>query len=545
MFNLRYYQSAAKTRVFEEWQNHVATAIIMPTATGKTEVYLSIAVERPGRTLVVVHRDYLISSPIARLKRAGFDDVAIEKAELRSEGGYYKSQIVFASVQSLSMERRLETFNPTDFSTLIVDEGHRAVSQSYRRVLDYFRSRNPKLKVLILTATPKRKDGIGLSNVCDTVAYSMSPAQASFEGWIAKPRFFVRDVPSLDFSHVKMKGSDLDEDQVSQLLQEEKPLHEICSSLAEFQGPTIMFAPKVIVAQAYSAVMNRYRPGRSMAIHQDSTDDEMERATKGLADGTMDFVWNVDKLTEGFDVPKVMRIGWTAPTGSLVRWTQGCGRGFRVDGSIASLLVGGLEESGERRQLISQSAKPYCEILTYSPLNCKHKICTAVDLLGGDELAPDVKRYAEFIQEATSRQDAGSATDEDMETAEKFVNLKNAVEMRRRELKAKAVVRDEEFDGMGDGQVTREKRESNGANSSENRFAAAASYGNGEPLTDKQANWFKWKKIHVPEGVTKFQACIARDLIELGVKPASAFSYPKKQAISVRDSIRAKKGGNS
>ncbi len=540
MFQLRYYQTTAKARALAEWENHTSTAIIMPTATGKTETYLSIAVERPGRTLVLVHRDYLITSPIARLDRAGFRDVAVEKAEHRSEGGLQRAQIVFASVQSMSIGRRLATFDPRDFSTLVVDEGHRSVSPSYRRVLEYFRSRNPKLKVLILTATAKRKDGIGLMNVCDSIAFHMSPGQAAAEGWIPRPRFFVRDVPSLDFSKVTLKAGDLNPDEAAEAALEEKPLHEICSSLHETSGPTILFCPKVIVAQAYSNIMDRrYRPGKSIAIHQDSTDEDMERATTGLVDGSIDFVFNVDKLTEGYDVPSVVRVGWTSGTGSLVRWTQGCGRGFRVDASIAHLLTGGPEDSEKRRELILNSPKPEVQILTYSPANCKHKICSAVDLLGGDELPSDVKSFAEMIQEETSRQSGGSETTEDLETAKVFVDLRNTIDAARKSVKAKATVRDSEFDGMGDGQAHRERRQQTG-DSAANVFASAASYGSGESASEKQLGWFKWKKIAFPEGMTKFQASVTRDLISMGVDPSTAFVYPKSQALKVRAEMQSR-----
>jgi len=537
MFKFRYYQAEARKAVSREWENHTSTAVIMPTATGKTWVYLSIAVERPGRTLVLVHRDYLITSPIAQLAGVGFTDVDIEKADSKSEDKQHKAQIVFASVQSMSIDRRLNTFDPKEFSTLIVDEAHRAVSPTYRRVLDYFRERNRKLKVLLMTATPKRKDGIGLMNVCDTVAYNMTPGQAADGGWIPRPRFMLRDVASLDFSKVTLRAGDLNPEEAAAAALEEKPLHEICASLAETTGPTIVFCPLVKVAQAYAELLDRrYRIGKAMAVHMDSTPEEMERATKGLADGTVDFVFNVDKFTEGFDVPKVARVAWTSGTASLVRWTQGCGRSFRPDSSIAHLLVGGPEDSETRRQLILDSPKPYSQILTYVPSNCQHKICSAVDLLGGHELPADVKDFAEMIQEDTARLDAGSETNEDIETAEIFVNLRNTIDAARKAIKATATYRDAEFDGMGGGQTHREVKQQSG-DAGANVFAAAASF-SGDPASEKQVKWFQWKKINVPAGMTKFQASVVRDLITAGVNPATAFGYPKGQALKVRDSYK-------
>jgi superfamily II DNA or RNA helicase len=540
--HLRYYQNEARIAIRNEWDRVVSTACIMPTATGKTEVYLSLAVEEVGRVLVLVHRDYLISSPVERLARIGFTDVGVEKAKLRSEDGLYRGKIVFASVQSIGPEKqlpRLLSFDPKKFSLLIVDEGHRAVSDSYRRVLAYFRDGNPKLKVLILTATPKRKDGLALGNICESVAYEMTPGAAAEEGWIVPPRFFRRDVPNLDFSRVLMKGSDMDPDAMAEALLEEGPLHEVCASLADDQGPTIVFGPKVLVVQTYAAAMSmRYRPDRAMAVHEGSTDEEMERATKGLADGTIDYVFNVDKITEGYDVPACLRVAWVAPTASLVRWTQGCGRGFRPHHSIARHLTGGRDQAGQRRLLIAQSPKPECEIVTYYPSNCRHQICSAVDLLGGRDLAPDVYDFSLQVQEETSKQPGGSSTGEDVETARVFCDLRAALEEKRKDLKAQATVVDTEYDGMGG----KAERLSDSACLRSDEMAVAASWGAGNPASEKQVKWLRWKGLTEDQAAlfTKWRACVVRDLYEMGMPLEKASAMRKRQALKVRDEMKAK-----
>lgn len=548
MFNLRYYQSDAAMSVYDKFQSHRSSAVILPTATGKTELYLSIAVNERKRVLVIGHRDYLLTSPIQRLKKVGFEDVGIEKAKYTSERGLDRSKIVFASVQTIGpeqQEHRLKQFRPQEFSLVIFDESHRAVSKSYRRIKDYFETHNPQCKFLFLTATPKRKDGVALGNVCESVAYEMTPGQAAEEGWIVRPRFFRRDVPELDFSQIRLKGSDFDPDQVAAILQDEKPLHVICASLAEFQGPTICFCPKVNVAVAMAAMLNnRYREGKAIAVHMNTPDEEMERATKGLADGSIDWVLNVDKLTEGYDVPRAVRVAWACPTASLVKWTQGCGRVFRVDSSIAGQLTGGREDSAQRRLLIEQSSKPFCEIVTYYPSNMQHQICTAVDLLGGDDLPADVKKYAGQIQDETSRQGGGSDTEQDIETAKAFVNLRAVVDAKRKQIKAKAKIKDTEYNGLGDGSTRQFK------NSKDDLVAASANsvttWGNGEAATVKQLNWLKWKGVsNLPEGLTKFQASTVIDLVNLGVKPETALGYPRRQAMKVRDEMRARQGGKS
>lgn len=514
------------------------------TVTHNTECYLSLAVSEPGRVLVLVHRDYLIRQPVARLAAAGFDDVAVEKADERAEGGLRKAKVVFASVQSVgpaARARRLAAFDPREFSLVVVDEGHRATAATYRRVLGHFR-RNPRLKVLVLTATPRRKDGVALGNVCDSVAGVYGPSRAMDEGWIVPVRFFRRDVKSLDFSNVRLKGTDLDPEQVQALLMEERPLHEVCASLAEDRGPTIVFCPEVAVARAYEQLMNgRYRPGRARMLYADSPDDEREEAGKRLAQGEIDYIFNVNLYTEGFDLPDLLRVVWAAPTASLVRYTQGVGRVFRPHPGLRGHLAGGREDAAARRLLIAQSPKPFGVVVTYYPQNCAHELCDPVDVLGGDDLPPDVRAAAKQVQDETARLGGGSSAEEDIETARAFCELRGVLEARRKGLKARAEFADREFDPMSGRRAAAGRLDPRAAREAAAR--ATADWPAGEPATDRQLGWFRWKRVAVPEGLTKFRACVVRDLIELGVRPETALSYGKRQALCVRDDMRARGAG--
>lgn len=544
MFDLRYYQQEAVDAVYADWDRVQSTAVISATATGKTEMYLSIAASYPGRVLVLAHRDYLLNQPKARLVRAGFDenDIALEKAESRSEGGIVSAKVVFASVQSLAKPKRLATFDPFAFSVVIVDEGHRAVAKTYRTILDHFKA-NPKLRVLILTATPKRKDGIALSNVCDSVAYTYGPKTAINEGWIVPLKFYRREVAGLDFSNVKLKGSDLDPDQVAALLLQEKPLHEVCASLAEDRGPTVIFCPRVDVAQAYATIMNqRYRNGRATVLWADSSEEDREIAGKRLSQGDLDYLFNVDLVTEGYDVPELVRIVWAAPTASLVKFTQGTGRVFRTHGSLRGVLSGSREDAEQRRMAISQSPKPLGHVVTYYPQNCKHQLCEPNDILGGDELPPEIKAYAKQVQEETASLPTGSDPDEDIETAEAVVELRSLIENRRKQIKAKAKVQDTEYEAFGG----HRNREIGG--SSANDISAAKAVSTDWPMkkiaSEKQVNFLKRLGArNLPEVMSSWQASVVIDLVKThGVNINTALSYGKKQAIAVVDSYKEKAG---
>lgn len=532
MFDLRYYQQESIDAVYREWESVQSTCIIAATATGKTEIYLSIAASYPGRVLVVAHRDYLLGQPIRRLAAHGFDDVGIEKAEHRSEGRLEPSKVVFASIQSLCKEDRLKTFDPFSFSAIIVDEGHRAVSKTYRTVLDHFRT-NPRLRILILTATPKRKDGIALGNVCESVAYTYGPKTAMNEGWIVPLKFYRRTVEGLDFSTVKLKGSDLDQEQVERLLMQEKPLHEVCSSLALDCGPTVIFCPGVMIARAYHTLMNeRYRQGRSAVLWQESDEEERETVGKKLANGEIDYLFNCDLVTEGYDIPELVRVVWAAPTASLVRFTQGTGRVFRTHSSLRGQLTGDRAESDARKLLIQQSPKPVGHVVTYYPQNCTHQLCEPNDILGGEDLPAEVKAYAKQIQEQTAAQPGGSDPDEDVETAQAVVELRSLLELRRQKIKAEAAVRDTEYDAFGGGANRTSANKTNGERDAVRRISD--DWPNTKPASDKQKAWFHRKGIHVE--LTAWRAFVVRDLVEKhGIKLETAMGYSKNQALAVKE----------
>lgn len=546
MFDLRYYQQELICGARKSWQTHQSCAIISATGTGKTEMYMALAISQPGRVLVLVHRDYLISQPIARLKAAGFTDVAIEKAEQRSEGGHKKAKIVFASVQSIGPEsqaRRLATFNPADFSLIIVDEGHRGTSPTYRRVLTHFRQ-NRQCKILILTATPNRKDGVALANICDTVAGTYGPSRAMAEGWIVPVKFYRRDVKSLDFTGVKMRGSDLDPEEVQRRLMEEKPLHEVCASLAEDTGPTIVFCPEVAVARAYESLMNsRYRPNRAKMLYAESPDEEREEFGKKLAQGEIDYIFNVNLYTEGYDLPNLLRVVWASPTASLVRYTQGVGRVFRTHPSLRSHLTGGIEEAESRKMLIEQSPKPFGLVVTYYPQNCAHELCDPIDILGGEELPPSVKKYAKLLQDDTARQEGGSTTAEDIETSKVFCDLFGVLDARAKEIKAKASFNDVQFDPMSGRRVASADTRASTQDRKAAAAVASANWPEGEPATEKQIKWLRWKGAD-PSAIatcTKWRASVVRDLFEMGVPLERSFGYGKSQALKVRAEMMARR----
>ena len=124
---------------------------------------------RPGvggdRVLILAHRGELLEQAADKLRQAVGLGCAVEKAGESCLSSWYR--VVVGSVQTLMREKRLEQFPPDYFGTIVIDEAHHAVSDSYRRILDHFSD----AKVLGVTATPDRGDMRDLGAVFESLAY--------------------------------------------------------------------------------------------------------------------------------------------------------------------------------------------------------------------------------------------------------------------------------------------------------------------------------------------------------------------------------------
>jgi superfamily II DNA or RNA helicase len=103
---LRPYQSQALDAVAEaERQGVRRQLVVLPTGAGKTVCFASMVAKRPGRALVLAHRDELITQAAGKLAQvSGSLDIGVVKAGQDDTG----ARVVVGSVQTLVSPRRLE-----------------------------------------------------------------------------------------------------------------------------------------------------------------------------------------------------------------------------------------------------------------------------------------------------------------------------------------------------------------------------------------------------------------------------------------------------
>ena len=331
--DLRPYQEAARAAIHGEWdQGHKRTLLVLPTGTGKTIVFAAVAedqVRRGERVLVLAHRGELLEQAAQKIGTVSGLGCAVEKAEQSSAGSWYR--ITVGSVQTLMREKRLDRFEPDHYGTIIVDEAHHILSDSYQRVLDHF----PGANVLGVTATPDRGDMRNLGQYFDSLAYEYRITQAIKDGYLCKIK--AQTIPlKLDMSSVGTQAGDYKAADVGHAL--DPYLDKIADEMRTYCAgrKTVVFLPLIETSRRFCALLQA-RGIRAAEVNGNSED--RAEILADFAAGKYDVLCNSMLLTEGWDCPSVDCIVVLRPTKVRSLYCQMIGRGTRLAPGKDHLLV--------------------------------------------------------------------------------------------------------------------------------------------------------------------------------------------------------------
>ena len=347
---LRPYQNEAVQAIRNEWnQGRLKTLLVLPTGTGKTVVFSKVVEEETNDgsiALILAHRGELLDQASDKLKETSGLDSALEKAESTAIGASEK--VVVASVQTLSQEKRLTAFAKDYFKTIVVDEAHHSMSDTYQRILTYFDGAN----VLGVTATPDRSDQKSLGKYYDSKAYEYSLHQAIKEGYLCPVK--AQMIPlELDINNVAVSNGDYAVGEIGSAL--EPYLNQIALEMLKYcKGrKTVVFLPLVKTSQKFCELLNLHGI-RAAEVNGNSSDRE-----EILADfeaGEYEVLCNSMLLTEGWDCPAVDCIIVLRPTKIRSLYQQMVGRGMRLAPNKKELLLLDFLWMTERHDLCRPSA---------------------------------------------------------------------------------------------------------------------------------------------------------------------------------------------
>jgi superfamily II DNA or RNA helicase len=353
MLSLRPYQeegiAAVESAVTAGMQRPL---IAWATGLGKTVAFAHLIGRRPGRALVLAHRDELLGQAREKLRMVlGTSNIGLVKAE-KDE---HAAPIVVASIQTLARESRRKRITP-DFTTIVCDEAHHSEAQSYQRVFEHFRCFEPGGPVLLgVTATPERSDGKALGKTWEAIVHRISILKGIADGFLCDLRAQRIHIDA-DFSKMRTLHGDIREDDAEQMLIDANAPHEIAEALVQFASDrkSLVFTPTVLTAHL---VAQACREVGLKAEALDGTTAPEDRAgiLRRLRTGETQIVANCAVLTEGFDEPSVSCIVIARPTKSRPLAVQMIGRGTRLYPGKQDCLVLDLTGSTARGDLVQMA----------------------------------------------------------------------------------------------------------------------------------------------------------------------------------------------
>ena len=330
---LREYQLEAKNAIFSEWEkgNH-RTLLVLPTGCGKTIVFAKVTedcVREGDRVLILAHRGELLEQAADKIQKATGLQCSTEKAEETCLNSWFR--VVVGSVQTLMREKRLQQFPKDYFDTIIIDEAHHCLSESYQRVLGYF----DEAKVLGVTATPDRGDMRNLGIYFESLAYQYSLPQAIKSGYLSSIKAITIPL-KIDLSAVSIQAGDFRASEIGTAL--DPYLMQIAEEMKKYCGnrKTVVFLPLVKTSQKFRDILNE-KGFRAAEVNGSSAD--RSQILEDFENDRYNVLCNSMLLTEGWDCPSVDCIIVLRPTKVRSLYSQMVGRGTRLSAGKTELLL--------------------------------------------------------------------------------------------------------------------------------------------------------------------------------------------------------------
>jgi superfamily II DNA or RNA helicase len=326
---LRPYQEEARRAIHAGFQEFDRQLLVLPTGGGKTLLFSQVAADfRPKRTLILAHREELISQAVEKLHASTGIAADVERAGCRAS---LAAPAVVASVQTLMQDMRRARWPRDHFALVVADEAHKAMSDSWQKVLSHF---DGPAKILGVSATPERSDKRHLGRYFQNIAYETTLVDLIKDGWLAPIR--VKTVPlGIDLRGVRSTAGDYNAEDLGHAL--DPYLERIADVIAEHrERKTIVFLPLVSVSQRFAAICRQ----RGLAAeHIDGQSPDRREILERFRRDETRLLANAMLLTEGYDEPSIDCVVCLRPTKVRSLWCQAIGRGTRLHPGKDHLLV--------------------------------------------------------------------------------------------------------------------------------------------------------------------------------------------------------------
>lgn len=385
----RDYQVDAIDAVAAAYQRGLRRMVVcLPTGTGKTIVFAILIARKGGRTLVLAHRDELISQAFEKIRMVS---PSAKVGIVAAERNDFDQPVICGSVQTLCRPERLRQLPPVD--TIVIDECHHAVADSYVEILKGLKGFEPDGPLVLgVTATPDRLDGLGLATVFQEVVYSKNIADflphVRPDGLCDLVTMLV-SVKDLNLDQVKRAGGDFRESSLAEAMRSSGAIPTIVEHWKRHASDrkTVCFLPSVGLSMN---LQGEFQSQGYRAVHVDGSleKDERRRRLEGFAAGQYQILCNCQIATEGYDEPSIDCVLIGRATSSRALYTQMVGRGLRPF-----------------------PGKKNCLVLDVVGVSTRHQIVGVADIFGltRSELGKDSVSSA-LLRKAATQKSAGASS---------------------------------------------------------------------------------------------------------------------------------------
>ncbi len=295
--------------------------IVSATGSGKTFLAaLDVRNFDAKRLLFIVHRDAILSEAIQTFKKVfgAEHSYGLYTGKSKDE----TSDFIFAT--NTMMAQHLDSFLPTEFDYVVLDECHHSTASSYKKIIDYFK---PDF-LLGLTATPERMDQGDVYSLFDNnVPYELRLRDAILNDLVVPFHYYgIRD------SLVDYKEQDRSKisREISKTVNCEFIDIQIKKHKPEEKLKAIAFCASISHAKTMSESMSEIGY-KTIALTGENDLGQRIKAFNDLQneENELEIIFTVDILNEGVDIPAINMVLFLRPTESSTVFIQQLGRGLR------------------------------------------------------------------------------------------------------------------------------------------------------------------------------------------------------------------------
>jgi DNA repair protein RadD len=327
---LRDYQDECVTAIRQAFTRWRRVLFVLPTGGGKTVCFAYITVHaaaKGNRVIVLAHRQEIADQISAALAAMGVAHGRIQPGHAMTD-----DPVQVGMVQTVA--RRLGAIPAP--ALLVIDECHHAVAGTWAKSAAAW----PNAKVLGVTATPERLDGVGLRDAFDTMVVGPDVRELIDAGYLAPYRYLAPST-EIDLSRVRSIGSDYNTGDLERAVDQDGITGDVVEHYLKHIAPRTAIGFCVSVAHAeHVAVRFRDAGIPASSIDGAMSSDQRHDLVNRLRIGAIRVLTSCEIISEGFDAPAVGGAILLRPTQSFALHRQQIGRCLRPkdDGSAAVII---------------------------------------------------------------------------------------------------------------------------------------------------------------------------------------------------------------